>query len=312
MSEDIGAIGEKLSPEHIKQRAREAVTDAKEAVVEKVQEATGEVGRKAKEMGTGLMDLIRDNPLPAAVAGVSLYWLFSRRGTSNRYSSSQGRTRGSIGRYSYGSRGMSGRGGDGEWSYGEEGREGLSGKMENAKEKMQEWTSGAGEKMQEWTSEAGEKMQELGQQARRATNKLEDLFEDSPLIAAAGVTVLGAIIGASIPVTEKENELMGTVRDDLVDKVSEVAGQAKDTIQNKLSEATQGQGRGQSSGQPGSGQQSGQSGGQRSGGQDAGRSGSQGQRSEPGRSGTQNQEPGRFGSGSQSMGAAGSQTGGTE
>ena len=254
MTEDIDAIGEKFSPEHLKQRAREAVTDAKEAVVEKVQEATGEVGRKAKEMGSGLVDLIRENPLPAAVAGVSLYWLFSRR-NSTRFSSSQGRTRGSIGRYSYRTRGIGGgRGGASEWSSDEEG-EGLSGKMESAKEKMQEWTS-----------EAGEKVHELGQQARRATNRLEDFFEDSPLIAAAGVTVLGAIIGASIPVTEKENELMGPARDDLVHKVSEAAGQAKDTIQEKLSEAGQGQSRGQ-----------GQSSGQRSGGQDAGRFGSQAQ-----------------------------------
>jgi ElaB/YqjD/DUF883 family membrane-anchored ribosome-binding protein len=287
MTEDIDAIGEKFSPEHIKQRAREAVTDAKEAVVEKVQEATGEVGRKAKEMGSGLMDLIRENPLPAAVAGVSLYWLFSRR-SSNRFSSSQGRTRGSIGRYSYGIGG--GRGGASEWSSDEETGEGLSGKMESAKEKMQEWTS-----------EAGEKVHELGQQARRATNKLEDFFEDSPLIAAAGVTVLGAIIGASIPVTEKENELMGAARDDLVHKVSEAAGQAKDTIQEKLSEAGQGQNRGQ-----------GQSSGQRSGGPDAGRFSSQSQRSESGRPGQQNQESGRFGSQSQQMGGTTGQPGGTE
>jgi len=246
MTEDIDAIGEKLSPEHLKQRAREAVTDAKEAVVEKVQEATGEVGRKAREMGSGLIDMIRDNPLPAAVAGVSLYWLFSRRKSSSRYSTSQGRTRGSIGRYSYGTSGMNRSGENGEWST--EGGEGLSGKMESAKEKMHEWTSEAGDKVQQW-----------GQQARRATNKLEDFFEDSPLIAAAGVTVLGAIIGASVPVTEKENELMGTVRDDLVDKVSEVAGQAKDTIQDKLSEAGQNQsqsrGQGQGSSQRFSGTQ---------------------------------------------------------
>jgi hypothetical protein len=243
MTEDIDAIGEKLSPEHLKQRAREAVTDAKEAVVEKVQEATGEVGRKAKEMGSGLMDLVKENPLPAAVAGVSLYWLFSRRKNIGKQ---QRRSASNIGRYPYGSKSFEG--------------EGFAGKMEGAKDKMQEWSS-----------EAGEKVQELGAQAKRAGNKLETFFENSPLISAAGVMVLGAVIGASIPATEKENELMGTARDDLVDKVSEVASQAKDTIQDKMSESGQSQGRGQ-------GQQSGQPGGQRSGSQDAGRSSSQSQR----------------------------------
>ena len=262
MTEDIDAIGEKLSPEHLKQRAREAVTDAKEAVVEKVQEATGEVGRKARQMGSGLMDLVRENPLPAAVAGVSLYWLFSRRKNTGKQ---QLRSSGSIGRYPYGSKSYGG------WDENE--AEGFSGKMEGAKEKVQEWTS-----------EAGEKVHELGSQARRAGNKLEDFFDNSPLISAAGIMVLGAAIGASIPVTEKENELMGTVRDDLVDKVSEVASQAKDTIQDKMSESGQSQSRGQ-----------GQTSGPRFGGQDAGRSTSQTQRPQ-----------------GQQMSGTGSQPGGTE
>lgn len=244
MSEEIDAIGEKFSPGHIKQRAREAVTDAKEAVVEKVQEASGEVGRKAKQMGSGLVDLVRENPLPAAAAGISLYWLFSRRKGSDGYSRSYGRTRGSIGRYDYGARSISGRG---SYESGSEEESG-SGKLGSAKEKVQEWTSEAGDKMQEWKSEASDKAHELGRQARRATSKLEDFFEQSPLITAAGVVVLGAVIGASIPSTEKENELMGGVRDDLVDRVEEVAGQARETLKEKMSEPG---GQGQRSTQPG-------------------------------------------------------------
>src|SRR5687768_9150485 len=63
MTEDIDAIGEKFSPEHLKQRAKEAVRSAQEAVVEKVEEVTGDVGRKTKEMSSGLVEVVRENPI---------------------------------------------------------------------------------------------------------------------------------------------------------------------------------------------------------------------------------------------------------
>jgi ElaB/YqjD/DUF883 family membrane-anchored ribosome-binding protein len=207
MSEDIDAIGEKFSPEHLKQRAKDAVRGAQEAVVEKVEEVTGEVGRKTKEMSSGLVSVIRENPVQAMVAGAALFWLFSRRKRQHRLSLDDGsRPR------------LEGHGA-----------------FETAKEKMTELKEGASEKVSALKGSAGEKAHELAEGAKRAGSTAQNFFHDSPMVAAAGVAVLGAIIGASLPRTRKENELMGSTRDDLVERAGTVASQAKQTFKDKLS-----------------------------------------------------------------------------
>src|ERR687896_800018 len=61
MSETVDAIQERLSPESLKEQAKD-----------RVKEAT--VGR-AQDAGSGIVGTIRANPLPAALTGVGLGWL---------------------------------------------------------------------------------------------------------------------------------------------------------------------------------------------------------------------------------------------
>src|SRR3712207_1667280 len=61
MSETVDAIQERLSPENLKEQAKD-----------RVKEAT--VGR-AQEAGSGIMETIRANPLPAALTGIEIGWL---------------------------------------------------------------------------------------------------------------------------------------------------------------------------------------------------------------------------------------------
>src|SRR3712207_1087798 len=61
MSETVDAIQERLSPENLKEQAKD-----------RVKEAT--VGR-AQEAGSGIVETIRANPLPAALTGIGLGWL---------------------------------------------------------------------------------------------------------------------------------------------------------------------------------------------------------------------------------------------
>src|SRR3954447_21893141 len=104
MSGTIDAIQQRLNPdtlgEQAKEAAREAVEEAKEAVrgalleaKENVREAT--IGRvetmvrnvsdSAYETREGLMDTVRSNPIPAALVGIGLSWLWmNRRSASTR------------------------------------------------------------------------------------------------------------------------------------------------------------------------------------------------------------------------------------
>lgn len=228
MSEDIDAIGEKLSPRHIKQRARAAVHGAQEAVVEKVQE----VGRRTREAGTGVMDFVRHNPLPAAMTGIGIYWLYSRRRQIRdqrfgfaepgpEYPRGEGRDRWEPGQEA----GEPGRIREAMETAGDKAREGA----EDLKTRARELARDAGDKL-------GEARRQAGAGARRTGDALQRFFDDSPMIAAAGVAVLGAIIGASLPRTRREDELMGSRRDHLLSQAGEVAEHARETVRERMTE----------------------------------------------------------------------------
>lgn len=107
MSETVNALQERLSPTAIKEQAQEQFHDVKEQVKEQVQEQiqhAKEAVREAtigrvehmvsnasdtfNETRTSVADTIRQNPIPAALVGIGLGWLFMNRSSAQpvRYS----------------------------------------------------------------------------------------------------------------------------------------------------------------------------------------------------------------------------------
>lgn len=74
LSETVNKIQERLSPEHLKEQAQEVL---REATIGKVEEMAYMAKRKANRGMASLIDTIKANPLPAAVAGLGLAWLFA-------------------------------------------------------------------------------------------------------------------------------------------------------------------------------------------------------------------------------------------
>ena len=70
MSTNIDELGERLSPDNLKQQAKDAIAD-------KAQEVVAGVGDQARETGTRMMDFITQNPLPVAAVGLGAIWLFT-------------------------------------------------------------------------------------------------------------------------------------------------------------------------------------------------------------------------------------------
>lgn len=99
---------------------------------------------------------------------------------------------------------------------------------------------GLKEKTQELAGNAKEKVshaaEQVSEKAKRTGNTLQRFFESNPLIASAGVVVLGAAIGALIPETEKEKQIMGQARDQIVDRAKGVAQHAQGAFEQKMSE----------------------------------------------------------------------------
>jgi len=103
MSETIDAIQDRLNPERVADQVKEQVREATIGRAEHmVNEATGTV----REAGNGIMDTIRENPVPAALAAIGLGWLWLKRPSGHqgwsdgeRRSSRSVRTYGRTGRY---------------------------------------------------------------------------------------------------------------------------------------------------------------------------------------------------------------------
>lgn len=95
MSETIEAIQERLNPQTLREQAKEQVREQYEEVKAAVRDATigkaetmaRNVSDTVSETRNSVMDTIRDNPIPTALVGIGLGWLFMNGRSS---SSSQG------------------------------------------------------------------------------------------------------------------------------------------------------------------------------------------------------------------------------
>ncbi len=77
MSNNIDALGDKLSPENLKQQAKDAIAG-------KAQDVVANVGDQARQTGSRVVDFITENPLPVAAVTLGAIWLFTMRKGSRR------------------------------------------------------------------------------------------------------------------------------------------------------------------------------------------------------------------------------------
>jgi ElaB/YqjD/DUF883 family membrane-anchored ribosome-binding protein len=242
MSSTIDAIQEKLSPQRLTEQAKDAVRDA---TVGKVQDMASNIADTAKDTGSGLMDSIRENPLPAALVGIGVGWLFlsARRRAAERdrwragYGSGSRRSVNSYPDDRYGQYGSSqyrGQYGSSQPSQQENGK--MSQMADTAKDKM----SGVGERAQEMTDTLKERAGDMGEQAqwqaRRARGWLEHTWDEYPLVVAGAALAAGALVGLSIPETQAERELMGEASGNVLQKAADTA---QDVTQNASEKAQQ-------------------------------------------------------------------------
>lgn len=235
MSETVDAIQDRLSPESLKEQAKD-----------RVKEAT--VGR-AQEAGSGIVGAIRQNPLPAALTGIGLGWLLVN---ARKQSAERPHYRGEAYYYPpnrnhpdtydrpirYEEREPNGHSAD-------EALHRAQSKVGDAASKTQtrvsETASQAQDKAGQIANRAQDRASRLGDQARnqaqRASGGFQRMLRENPLtVGALGVGV-GAAVGLAIPETAKENEVMGEARDTVVEKAQEKAQEAQQKVQRVAEEA---------------------------------------------------------------------------
>jgi ElaB/YqjD/DUF883 family membrane-anchored ribosome-binding protein len=210
MTETIDAIQEKLRPGNIVSHATETMRNA---TIEKVKH----MGHSAKETLRGeaggsyrVMDRIRDNPIPAALAAASVAWIAfsgrrSHRGTSPAI---YGSTRNDepLGAEAFTS----------EYADAKTSRSGYA-------------ASGVGKPAATAVRDAGDRIRQV---TSTAQSGLRRLVRENPLAAGAIAAAVGTTIGLALPETRRENELMGEARDAAVDRAQEAVRVTGERVQD--------------------------------------------------------------------------------
>jgi ElaB/YqjD/DUF883 family membrane-anchored ribosome-binding protein len=160
----------------------------------------------------GVMNRLLSHPVPTALAAMGLTWLaFSNGSIEQTY-------------YKPGSRERT-SGGDADESTMSKWADSAS----DAAGRAQEYAGDVTARAQEYANEAGEAVRRGSRQAR---NGLSRMLDENPLLVGAAALAIGAVVGASIPETEQENEWLGEARDNVLEQAEEMAGNAASVVQD--------------------------------------------------------------------------------
>jgi hypothetical protein len=192
MSDTLDEIGERLRPSHIKQQIGQGIHDA---TVGRVEDAARHAADSVTGVGRRLVDVVRDNPIPAAMIGIGLSWLFLGGGgqrSSGGYSMHQ---------------------------------------QSDAQTGVRALADRAGEVGDQVADRARDVANTVRYDAREGARLASDQFRANPLAMGAAAVAIGVAAGLAIPATRQEQELMGEARDRLVDRAKDVATEAKEKLQ---------------------------------------------------------------------------------
>jgi len=232
MAETIDAIQDKLRPStfvaNAKERVKSAATERVRAMADTAEEAASTVMNRTRDGAGGVMEFIRANPYPVTFIGIGTAWLLmSRSGNSG---SRRSFASGTYGR-DYERFGSS-------YSGAEYGRQGYSGtQYQNTQYGDTQYGNTAygdrqaGEISARAREYAGETAEAIRRTGRQAQNQFQRMLYENPLLVGAGALMLGAAFGLAVPETEKENELMGDMRDSMIERAQDLAGQAASKVQ---------------------------------------------------------------------------------
>ena len=215
MGGTLNELGDRLDPGNLVDQAKENVREA----------TIGRVEETAKGMSDMVVETIKSNPIPAAIAGAGLAMLWANRKGSNgnghtiagRYSSTYPAT-------SFADQGQQGQG--------------IGEKVGEAASTVGDTVSGAAGQVGQTVGQVG---QNVGQTAGQLGGQLDRFMRSSPLAMGAIAIGAGAVLGGLIPETPQEHKVLGdasrelgnTVRD-TVDKATVKAEETMDRAEEKI------------------------------------------------------------------------------
>jgi ElaB/YqjD/DUF883 family membrane-anchored ribosome-binding protein len=198
MGGTLNELGDRLEPSHL-------VDQAKEATIGRAQDT-------AKGVSNMVIETIKNNPIPAAIAGAGLAWLWANREKTDDFS-----------RYSYQQQSsgpsFTARAGDAASTVGDN----VAGAV-----------GSVADSAQQVTGQALDRGREVG-------SELDRLMQANPLALGAVALGAGALVGSLLPETQQEKQILGDagrqvgeVVRDTVDKASSKAEETLDRTEERI------------------------------------------------------------------------------
>lgn len=180
-----------------------------------------------------LGNTIKANPVPALLTAAGLVWLYASKDQSahGRHAYVTGGSAGSTGVHGPGTHtpGTRDAHGGSDHDHG-----GIGERLRDAREGMSDTMGHASESMGHLKDRAGdmthEAMDSARERARQVNDGFQHMLEDNPLAVGAIGIAVGALLGAMLPTTRKEDELLGETSDRFTDKAKSMARQGYDQV----------------------------------------------------------------------------------
>lgn len=230
LSQDVEALGAKLSPDNMK-------AEAKRAIKRTVRRGTDELREGVNSATDSVSSFVGTNPLPIALIGVGVGWLIWNARTRPKSGVNYAmRGRAEVYDDSYDDYGA---------DYDSSGR-GAGRQLNRLRDQVQDGVSTikrsasaqarrAREKVDELENTAREQLNTAREQLGKAVDVAERGFEERPLLLGAVALGAGLAVGLGIPATQSENQLIGQYRDKLMarakDSLGELRGKAEGVAQ---------------------------------------------------------------------------------
>ncbi len=198
----------------------------------------GSAGETALDTGSSIMEIVKRNPVPAALVGLGLGWLYMNRlsgGPDYRAHSGDHYLYGSTGQ---GYQGSSSQGGVGDLARQASDRAGeiAGGVQEQAGDIVGSITDQVGDAASSVQEHASDLAGAVTDRTRRAPGQIQRMLEESPMIAAALAASIGGAVGFALPTTRPEDRLLGTSRDRVMGQAQRVTSDALDKVQDVAQE----------------------------------------------------------------------------
>jgi hypothetical protein len=201
------------------------------------------------DFGANLSNTIRENPVPVALVGIGLAWLMASGQRTEGYLRSRSRYQ-EDSEY----QGLSGDSGDSKLhraasTISEKGsalKDRASETAQNIKDKasdlghrISDSASSVTDRARNMTHQMGELGHRSQEQYQRAKESAGRMMEEQPLVVGAIGIAVGTLLGAILPSTRREDEMMGRTRDDMLDKAKEIASEQADRVKESAKHVAQ-------------------------------------------------------------------------